>query len=140
MNLIRAILCGALVWLCVFISFALLSFTPTVKDSLNLQAILTGILLIPFAAFGASLYYKNNNKGNGVRIALIMVSTALILDAIITVPLIEIPKGRSYASFFSYPFLWVLVLVNLATVYFYWRLKIRKGKPGLHITSTSSRF
>lgn len=51
--------------------------------------------------------------------------TALILDALITVPFIEIPNGRSYQSFYTYPLLWLLVVINIATVYTFWRLKIK---------------
>ncbi|MEM0575821.1 DUF5367 family protein [Flavobacterium polysaccharolyticum] len=125
MNKIRAILTGALVWLLIFIVFAILSNISITKDSLNLQASIVGIFIIPFATFGASIYYKNGNKNNGFIVGLIMVATALVLDAIITVPLIEIPHGRGYQSFYTYPLLWLLVAVNLATVYFYWKLKVK---------------
>lgn len=127
MNKFRAILTGALVWLFIFIAFAVLGYVPLLKDSLNQQALIVGILIIPFAIFGASVYYKKGNKENGVIIGLIMVVTALILDALITVPFIEIPNGGSYQSFYTYPLLWLLVIVNMATVYFYWRLKIRQS-------------
>lgn len=123
---IRAILFGALVWLLIFITFGLLDSIPIIKDSLNQQALIVGILIIPFAIVGASLFYRNSNKENGVIVGLIMVATALLLDSLITVPFIEIPNGGSYKSFYSYPFLWLLVLINMATVYFYWSLKIKK--------------
>ncbi|MES2652725.1 MAG: DUF5367 family protein [Bacteroidota bacterium] len=126
MNFIRAILTGALTWLFVVIAFGVLAYIPVIKDSLNQQALIIAALIIPFATLGAAIYYKNDNKGNGVIIGLIMVATALILDGLITVPFIEIPKGGSYERFYTYPFLWLLVLVNLATVYFYWRLKVLK--------------
>ena len=56
-----------------------------------------------------------------------MVSTAILLDVIITVPLVEIPyNGGSYQAFFTNPLLWILVIENVAVVYFYWRLKVRR--------------
>jgi hypothetical protein len=125
MNKIRAILTGALVWLFVFTVFTGLSYVPVIKDSLNQQAIITGILIIPFAIFGASIYYKNGNKDNGFILGIIMVVTALALDALITVPFVEIPNGRSYQSFYTYPLLWLLVAVNLTTVYSYWKVKVK---------------
>lgn len=128
MSKIRAILSGALVWLFILITFGILGYIPVIKDSLNQQALIVSILIIPFAIFGASVYYKNGNKENGVIIGLIMVATALMLDALITVPLIEIPNGGSYRSFYSYPLLWLLVLVNMTTVYFYWSLKIKRSR------------
>jgi Family of unknown function (DUF5367) len=124
MNKLRAILIGALVWLFLFITFALLGYVPVIKDSLNQQAFIVGILIIPFATFGAFIYYKNGNNENGFIVGLIMVVTALVLDALITVPLLEIPSGRSYQSFFTYFGLWILAIINLTTVYLYWKFKV----------------
>lgn len=124
MNKIRAVLTGALVWLFIFIAFICVGYVPIIKDSLNMQALIVAILLIPFALFGASMYYKNGNKDKGLNLGIIMVITGLTLDALITVPFVEIPNGGSYQSFYTYPLLWLLVGVNLTTVYFYWKLKI----------------
>lgn len=125
MNSFRAILSGALVWLLIFITFGVLAYIPGIKDSMNQQALIVGILIIPYAMVGATFYYKNNKKDNGIILGLIMVFTALVLDALITVPFFSIPNGGSYSSFYSYIFLWVLVFINLTTVYFYWQFKIR---------------
>ncbi len=116
---------GALVWLFVAISFAVLELVPQLKDSLNQQAFIVGILIVPFAIIGASLYYRNVNRENGLMVGLTMAFTALMLDVIITVPFIEVPKGGSYQSFFSYPALWLMVLINVTTVFFFWKLKIK---------------
>lgn len=125
MNKIRAISIGALVWVFIFISFTGLGYMPYVKDSLNLQALIVGVLIIPFALFGASIYYKNGNKDNGLVLGITMVVTALTLDALITVPFVEIPNGGSYQSFYTFPLLWLLVAVNISTVYLYWKLKVK---------------
>lgn len=125
MNKIKAISIGALVWVFIFMSFTGLGFVPIIKDSMNLQALIVGVLIIPFALFGASIYYKNGNKDNGFVLGIIMVVTALLLDALITVPVVVIPTGGSYLSFFSFPLLWLLVAVNIATVYFYWSWKVK---------------
>lgn len=125
MRVPRAVFSGALVWALIFALFAALdSFSPL---TLNEQAIVIAILIVPIAVLGASLYYRRGNSGNGWVIGLIMASTALGLDALITVPLVEIPDGGSYHSFFTYPLLWLLVLVNVATVGAYWSIKINRG-------------
>ncbi len=126
MKNIRAILIGALVWVFIFAAFAGLAYLPNIKDSLDQQALIVDILIIPFATFGAFIYYKNGNKNNGFIVGLIMVVTALTLDALITVPLVEIPNGRSYESFFTYPLLWMLAAVNIGTVFFYWILIVKR--------------
>jgi hypothetical protein len=125
MNKIRAVLTGSLVWIFVFIAFIVLGFVPIIKDSMDQQSLIVGILIIPFALFGASIYYRNGNKDNGLIVGIIMAITALLLDALITVPFVYIPNGGSYHSFYTYPQLWLLVVVNLTTVYFYWKLKIK---------------
>jgi len=111
------------VWLFVSIAFAILGYVPSIKDSLDHQTLIVGVLVIPFATLGAAFYYKSGSKGSGVIIGLTMAVTALLLDALITVPFIEIPNGGSYQRFFSYPLLWLLVAVNMVTVYFYAWLK-----------------
>ncbi len=123
MKHLRAVVIGAMVWAFIFVTFALLGLVPTLKDSLNLQALVAGVLIVPYGIFGASVFYKNGNKENGVTIGIIMALTALILDALITVPFIEIPNGRTYQSFFSYPLLWLLVFINIATVSFFLEIK-----------------
>jgi hypothetical protein len=128
MNSIRAILTGALVWVCIFMTFTVFDNIPILKGSLNTQATIVAILVILFAAFGASIYYKNGIKDNGLIVGIIMALSALVLDALITVPLIEIPNGNTYEGFFTYPLLWLIVVVNITTVYMYWRLIVDKRK------------
>ncbi len=124
MNRFRAISVGAMVWVFVFTAFTILSFIPGIKDYPDKQALVIAVLLVPFAVFGASLYYKNGNKGHGLKVGLVMVIIAFSLDALITVPLLEIPNGRGYQHFFTYPLLYLLAAVNVLSVYIYWRLKI----------------
>lgn len=126
MKIVRKSIIGSIVWIIIFCLFTLLSFISITKDSQTLQATIVGICIIPLAYFGAKTYYKNGHTENGFVIGLIMVAIALILDALITVPLIEIPyNGGDYVSFFSSTILWILVSINIAVIYFYWKLKIK---------------
>lgn len=128
MNKIRAISTGALIWLFIFITFASLSYVPVIKHSLTQQALIVGVFIIPFALLGASLFYKNGNKLHGLVAGVIMSITAIILDALITVPLVEIPKGGSYESFFTFPLFWLLVAINTVTIYLYWKLSTKRSQ------------
>ncbi|MCC9071078.1 DUF5367 domain-containing protein [Flavobacterium sp. F-65] len=56
---------------------------------------------------------------------MIIVTTALLLDALITAPFAIIPNHGSYHRFFTSKLLWILVAENLTIVYFYWKLKIK---------------
>ena len=106
MKLLRAILSGVLVWILIFSVFTAISFIPGIKDSPIQQGLVIGLLLIPFASFGAAIYYKSGDKTNGLVIGTLMIIVALILDAVVTVPLVEIPyNGSSYSQFFTNPLL-----------------------------------
>ena len=122
----RAILSGSLVWILVLSVFLVFGFIPALKDSQIQQGLIIGILIIPFATLGATVYYKKGDQTNGLTIAVMMVLTALGLDAVITVPFFEIPyNGGSYSKFFTDPLLWVLVVENMTVIYFYWRWKAK---------------
>ncbi len=122
---IRAILVGALIWLLIFSTFSVLSYLPNIKNSALQQFLIVAPLVIPFTILGAYIFYKNGNKTNGFIIGLIIVTTALILDVLITVPFTIIPNQGNYHSFFTSKFLWILVAEVVTIVYFYWVLKIK---------------
>lgn len=126
MNIKRAFTAGGLVWLAIFSLFAVFNFIPVIQDSEVMQGLLIGIVIIPFAAWGTAFYYKKGAGGNGLNLALIMMAVAMALDAIITVPLIEIPlHGRDHYEFFTYPLLYILVAENLLVIWLYWKFKIK---------------
>jgi len=83
------------------------------------------IFIVLYANESALFYYKKGIKLHGLLLGMIMSLTALVLDALITVPFIEIPNGRSYYSFFSSSVLWILAGINSITVYCFWRMKIK---------------
>ena len=93
-----------------------------------LQWLIVAAFIIPSAWAGAAVYYKKEEvvSTNGFYSGAIMLATALVLDALITVPFVEIPyNGSSYSEFFTNPMLWVLVLENMAVIYLYWRIRIK---------------
>ncbi len=124
---LRAVYGGILVWILVSAAFTLLGQAPGIEDPIDQQGLIIGLLIIPFAILAAAIYYRRGNRDHGLKVGGIMVLTAFALDAAITVPLVEIPKGGSYVAFYSAPVLWLFALVNIATVYLFWRLKIRRA-------------
>jgi hypothetical protein len=125
MKYLKILLPGTIVWLCVSVSFYVLSFVPLINGSFKSQAVIVMIFIVLYANESALFYYKNGIKLHGFLLGMIMSLTALFLDALITVPFIEIPNGRSYYSFFSSPVLWILAGINSITVYCFWRMKIK---------------
>jgi hypothetical protein len=126
MNLLRAIISGTMVWTMIFSSFIIAYYIPALKDSLTLQGLVIGVLILPFASLGSRFYFKKEKKSGALPVALIMALTAAILDAIFTVPFIEIPlNGRGYFEFFTDPLFWVLISEIILVVYLYWKIKIK---------------
>ena len=119
MNYLRAIFAGTIAWFCVVMTFYILEHISIFKKSLILQAIIAVFAIIFYAFLAAKFYYRKAEKKLGFLTGIVITATALILDVLITVPFIEIPKGSSYQVFFSNPLLWILVAVNIVTVYFY---------------------
>ena len=128
MKYIRAIFSGILVWIAVSLSFYVLEQILFVKDSFFWQSFMVTIWIVFFAIGSAKFYYSKNYNMSGLQLGIIMSLTALFLDVLITVPFVEIPNGRSYESFFTSPVLWILVLVNVFSV-FLWKKgsKVKKS-------------
>lgn len=134
MKIVRAIASGILVWALILSVFTATSFTPAITQIAMLQWLVVGAFIVPFAWIGAALYYRKKQMAdvNGLVSGSIMLTTALLLDALITVPFIEIPyNGSSYTAFFSNPMLWVLVAENIAVIYLYWRIQIASNQKSI---------
>lgn len=121
MNYLRAIFAGTIAWFCVVMTFYVLENIPVFKKSLTVQAFIAAFTIIFYAWFAGWFYYKKAKKKSGLQTGIVITGTALILDIVITVPLIEIPKGSSYQAFFNNPLLWILAVINVLTVYVYWK-------------------
>ncbi|MBZ4043783.1 DUF5367 family protein [Flavobacterium hibisci] len=117
MNYSRSILAGIIAWLCVVITFYVLEHIPLFKESTIVQAFIAAFTIIFYAWFAAWFYYKKAAKKSGLLAGIVITGTALVLDLLVTVPFIEIPKGSSYQAFFSNPLLWILAVINVLTVY-----------------------
>ncbi len=121
MNYPRSILAGIIAWLCVVSTFYVLKHIPFFKESTIVQAFIAAFTIIFYAWFAAWFYYKKAAKKSGLLAGIMITGTALVLDVLVTVPFIEIPKGSSYQAFFSNPVLWILAVINTFTVYVYLR-------------------
>jgi hypothetical protein len=124
----RAVLSGALIWFMVLALFGVLDNISATRNSQFLQGVIAIVLIIPFAYLGASIYYKSGDQSHGLLIGIVMVLTALFLDALITVPLIEQPyHGIDHQRFFSNPVLWIVVVQVLIVVWLFQRSKIARS-------------
>ena len=94
--------CGILVWI-LGISFYLLSYYVPILDNPEQQSnIVLALAIIPSACLGTYLFYKSSYMKPSA-LALIFIIVAIILDALITVPVFVIPHEGSYSEFFGDP-------------------------------------
>lgn len=132
LNLKRALLSSLIVYVLGILAF-LSSFYVELMSDPELQAnLVLSIVIIPAAILGAKFYYRRQNGTNGFTLGSIMFLSAMILDAIITVPLFVIPAGGNHLSFFTDPGFWMIAVIYIGTVVIYSkvllvRIKKRSG-------------
>ncbi len=129
MKKIKALWIAILIWILGVSAFSLIYMLPILEDP-YLQANIGLALVVPFLVWrGSRLYYRNGATAHGLKLGLVMLLVSTSLDALITVPLLIIPFGGSYASFFGSTDFWLIALEFLGTCTLYWYLRIR---PSLH--------
>ena len=80
------------------------------------------IAIIPAAMLGARFYYRRGLTTNGFVLGTSMFLIAMVLDALITVPVFIIPAGGDYITFFTDPGFWMIGLEYVLAVAAYWRM------------------
>ncbi len=129
-NLKRALFSSLIVYVIGITAF-LASFFVDFMSNPELQAnVVLSIAIVPAAILGARFYYRNLSEANGFSLGIIMFLGAMILDAIITVPLFIIPAGGNHISFFSDPGFWMIAVIYIMTVGIYgtvWVPRLKKG-------------
>lgn len=125
MNFIRALFIGILIWIIGVTAFTVFFEIPFLEDS-YLQANIGLAIVVPFLVWiGAKMYYRKGALTHGIVTGLIMLTASAALDALITVPMLIIPFGGSYASFFGSLDFWLIAAEFIGVVFLYWLLKIR---------------
>lgn len=103
------------------------SYFVSIMNDPDLQAnIVLMVAIIPAAYLGTYLYYRRGNTTHGLVLGGAMFSSAIVLDAIITVPVFIIPHGGNHLSFFGDPGFWLIGFEYVAVVAAYWKFKVAK--------------
>lgn len=126
MNLSRAFLSGIIVWTAIFLAFTIMSFIPALKNAETVQTYIVYLLLMPILFGALTFYYKKGQSNNGFQVGLIIILTCLLLDALITVPLVIIPHGGDYISFFINPLIAFMGLEILLLSFGYWATQVKR--------------
>ena len=124
LNLKHAIISALVVYILGILAFVGSYFTP-IMDNPDLQAnIVLMAAIIPAAYLGAWLYYRKGNTTHGFVLGSVLFSSAIVLDAIITVPVFIIPNGGSHLTFFGDPGFWLIGLEYVIVVAIHWKLRV----------------
>jgi hypothetical protein len=104
-------------------AFVVSYFFPVMSDP-DLQANwVLSIALIPSAALGAHIYYRKGHMTNGFVLGVLMFLIAMILDTLITVPLLIMPHGGNHITFFTDPGFWLIAVEYVSVVAAYWQIE-----------------
>ena len=123
----RAIWASAIVYLMGIIAFLGSYYLPVWPDP-DVQANwVLALAIIPAVIFGAHFYYYQGSQTNGWLLGLFMFAGAIVLDALITVPLFIIPNGGNHATFFMDPGFWLIGLEYVLVVAIYSLVRARPG-------------
>ena len=103
-------------------------FVPIIGDPEFQANLVLMITIAPAAFLGAQLYYRKGHMTHGFILGCAMFIGAIILDAVITVPVFIIPNGGNHISFFGDPGFWLIGLEYVAVVAAYWKIRVIKGQ------------
>ncbi|MCW5518898.1 DUF5367 family protein [Aureitalea sp. L0-47] len=127
MNYTRAIRTGVAIWMIGVTLFTIATLLPISNDP-ELQGNLTlAISFLPLAWFGSRYYFKSEPQTQGYQLALVLAVIAIVLDALITVPLFFLPHGIGYVDFFGAPGFWILMVEYTGVVLLYDYLRRRRS-------------
>ncbi len=109
-------------------------FVPIMEDPDYQANLVLMLAIIPAAILGARLYYRKGHDTHGILLGVVMFLGAMILDAVITVPVFIIPHGGNHLTFFADPGFWLIAVEYVAIVAAYralekYRLIRKKTKP-----------
>ena len=122
-NFKSVLISATIVWTMGVTAFIASYFVPILSDP-DLQANwVLSIVLVPAAIIGAHIYYRKGYKTNGFVLGFYMFLVAMVLDAIITVPLFIMPYGGNHVSFFTDPVFWLLAVEIISVVAAYWQIE-----------------
>ncbi len=122
------LLASIIVYIIGVTAFVTSYYVPILSDPDFQANLVLSIAVVPAAMLGAWYYYRKGNQTNGLLLGTCMFLVAMVLDALITVPLFIIPVGGDHLSFFTDPGFWVIALIYILSVTVYWyRLPIQEA-------------
>ncbi|MDC7999381.1 DUF5367 family protein [Gilvibacter sediminis] len=127
MRLTRILIVGLATWLFGVLSFVLAYMLPFMENK-ELQANLGLIaILFPLVWNANRIYYKKSSAINGWILGTLFFLISGTMDALVTVPLLFLPEGGSYADFYGDPLFWGIGLIFVALSGAYYHLRVKNA-------------
>ena len=126
MKTLRTIGIGTLIWVLGVTLYTLSFFIPIMKNAESQANLVLFLGIVPIVWLGCQLYYRNNREAHGLLLGLVFFGISGILDALITVPLLVVPNGGSYQSFFMDINFWLIGLEFILVSVLYWRFNVHQ--------------
>lgn len=127
MKTFRAIGIGVAIWALGVTAFTLSFYFPMLNSPEQQANLVLFLVVLPLVWFGARWYYHKEQHTHGYWVGQTFFLTAAALDALVTVPLLVLPQGGSYYSFFTDPGFWIIGLEFIATAVLYWYTKVYRN-------------
>ena len=125
MKTVKALAIGSFVWILGVSAFSILYMLPIMEDRYLQANIGLALVVPPLVWLGTWIYYKREKFTHGLKLGLLMLMASATLDALITVPILIIPYGGSYASFFGSLDFWLIAIEFILVSLTYWYLNVR---------------
>ena len=125
MKTVKALAIGSFVWILGVSAFSILYMLPIMEDRYLQANIGLALVVPPLVWLGTWIYYKREKFTHGLKLGLLMLMASATLDALITVPILIIPYGGSYASFFGSLDFWLIAIEFILVSLTYWYLHVR---------------
>lgn len=129
MKIKHAILIGIIIWSIGILLYSLSYYVPFLENPETQANLVLFVAVMPLVWFGSNFYYKKDNQTPGYLVGLSLLLTAIVLDALITVPLFVLPKGGSHYSFFTDFGFWIIAIEFLLVATLYWYARIYSQIP-----------
>lgn len=120
----RAILLGIAIWIIGILFYSISYYVPILESADTQANIVLFVVVMPLVWLACSFYYKKDNKTHGFKVGQTMLLTAVVLDALITVPFFVIPRGGNHYSFFTSVGFWIIAFEFLLVSSLYWYARV----------------
>ncbi len=124
MKIKRAIVLGIVIWSIGILLYSISYYIPILENAETQANLVLLIAVMPLVWLGCNYYYKKDKQTHGYFVGLTLLLTAVLLDALITVPFFVIPKGGSHYSFFTDLGFWLIAIEFLVVATLYWYIRV----------------